>query len=100
MSDKAVEKLFPHHLSHYLGLDVHDCIGYSRKTVLRDGHCVTVEPGIYVPDEERWPKHFRGMGVRIEDSIAVHEDACTVLTREAVKEIEEIEALRRSSGGG
>lgn len=94
LSDKGIEKLFPHHLSHYLGLDVHDCIGYSRKTVLREGHCITIEPGIYVPDDERWPKHFRGMGIRIEDSIAVHEDECTVLTREAAKEITQIEALR------
>ena len=91
---KAVERLFPHHLSHYVGMDVHDCIGYSRKTVLREGHCVTVEPGVYVPDEERWPKHFRGMGIRIEDSVAVREDETVVLTKEAVKEIEEIEALR------
>ena len=94
MSDKAVEKLFPHHLSHYVGLDVHDCIGYSRKTVLREGHCITIEPGIYVPDDERWPKHFRGMGIRIEDSVAVREDETIVLTKEAVKEIEEIQALR------
>ena len=92
----AVEKLFPHHLSHYLGMDVHDCGGYSRKTVLREGHCVTIEPGVYVPDEEGWPRHFRGIGIRVEDSVAVHEEGCTVLTVEAVKEVEGIERLRGS----
>ncbi|KIV81040.1 hypothetical protein PV11_08493 [Exophiala sideris] len=94
MSSKAIEKLFPHHLSHYIGLDVHDSIGYTRKTVLQEGHCITIEPGIYVPDDERWPKHFRNMGIRIEDSVCVQEDSPYVLTTEAVKEIVDIEALR------
>ncbi|KAI1623695.1 X-Pro aminopeptidase [Exophiala viscosa] len=94
MSSKAIEKLFPHHLSHYIGLDVHDSIGYTRKTVLQEGHCITIEPGIYVPDDERWPKHFRNMGIRIEDSVCVQEDSPYVLTTEAVKEVVDIEALR------
>ncbi|KAL9113820.1 MAG: hypothetical protein Q9187_007558 [Circinaria calcarea] len=94
MSGKAIETLFPHHLSHYIGLDVHDTPGYSRKEPLKPGHCVTVEPGIYVPDTDRWPKHFRGMGIRIEDSIAVQEEHPFVLTTEAVKEVIDIEALR------
>lgn len=93
-SSKAIESLFPHHLSHYIGLDVHDTSGYSRKTVLQEGHCITIEPGIYVPDDERWPKHFRNMGVRIEDSVSVQEDSPYVLTAEAVKEVVDIEALR------
>lgn len=94
MSGKAVETLFPHHISHYIGMDVHDTAGYSRKAVIRDGHCITIEPGVYVPDEDRWPKHFRNMAVRIEDSVAVGEEKPLVLTTEAVKEVKEIEALR------
>jgi len=94
MSNKAIEKLFPHHLSHYIGIDLHDIAGYTRKTVLREGHCITIEPGIYVPDDERWPKHFRNLGVRIEDSVSVQEDNPYVLTPEAVKEVVDIEALR------
>ncbi|OAG34586.1 hypothetical protein AYO21_11280 [Fonsecaea monophora] len=94
MSSKAIESLFPHHLSHYIGLDVHDTVGYTRKVVLQEGHCITIEPGIYVPDNERWPKHFRNMGVRIEDSVSIQEDSPFVLTTEAVKEIVDIEALR------
>ena len=43
--------------------------------------------GIYVPNTDRWPKHFRGMGIRIEDSIAVQEDNPYVLTTEAIKEV-------------
>jgi intermediate cleaving peptidase 55 len=95
---RALETLFPHHVGHYIGLDVHDTPGVSRKEVLKRGHCVTVEPGVYVPsDDGRWPESFRGMGVRIEDSVAVggeEEGGPQVLTSEAVKEVRDIEALR------
>lgn len=90
----AMEILFPHHVGHYIGLDVHDCPGYPRSVPLKAGQCVTIEPGIYVPDDERWPAHFRGIGVRIEDSICVQDDSPLVLTTEAVKEVADIEALR------
>ncbi|KAI1860922.1 uncharacterized protein JN550_011077 [Neoarthrinium moseri] len=90
----AMSTLFPHHVGHYIGLDVHDVPGFSRGTTLSEGHCVTVEPGIYVPDDERWPKAFRGLGIRIEDSVAVGEDSPLNLTTEAVKEVVDIEALR------
>jgi intermediate cleaving peptidase 55 len=57
---------------------------------------VTVEPGIYVPDDERWPKWARGIGMRIEDSVVVDEESPYVLTTEAVKEVVDIEALKGS----
>ncbi len=94
VSGNAMQLLFPHHVGHYIGLDVHDCPGYSRNVSLKAGHCVTVEPGIYVPDDDRWPAHFRGIGIRIEDSICVLDDSPLVLTTEAVKEIADIEALQ------
>jgi intermediate cleaving peptidase 55 len=90
----AMEVLFPHHVGHYIGLDVHDCPGYARSIPLKAGHCVTVEPGIYVPDDKRWPEHFRGIGIRIEDSVCVQDDSPLILTTEAVKEVVDIEALR------
>ena len=94
VSGNALDILFPHHVGHYIGLDVHDCSGYPRTTPLRAGHCVTVEPGIYVPDDERWPEHFRGIGIRIEDSVCVQDDSPLIFTTEAVKEVVDIEALR------
>jgi intermediate cleaving peptidase 55 len=94
MSGDAMDILFPHHVGHYIGLDVHDCPGYPRTGALEAGQCVTVEPGIYVPNEDRWPKHFRGLGIRIEDSICVQDESPLVLTAEAAKEVEDIEALR------
>jgi Xaa-Pro aminopeptidase len=56
-------KYFPHSVSHGLGVDVHDSLG--RPTELKTGMVLTVEPGIYIPEE--------GIGVRIEDDILVTE---------------------------
>ncbi|GAW14024.1 hypothetical protein ANO14919_034160 [Xylariales sp. No.14919] len=91
---KEMGILFPHHVGHYIGLDVHDVPGYPRNVPLKEGHCITIEPGVYVPDDPQYPKHFRGLAVRIEDSIVVGADNPLILTTEAVKEIEDIEALR------
>lgn len=47
-----------------------------------------------MPNDDRWPKHFRGIGIRIEDSVCVQEDGPLVLTTEAVKEVSlPVEAL-------
>ncbi|KAF7185243.1 Intermediate cleaving peptidase 55 [Pseudocercospora fuligena] len=91
----AMDKLFPHHVGHYIGLDVHDAPGHSRNERLRQNHCITIEPGVYVSNEERWPAHFRGLGIRIEDSVVIGETSPEVLTRTAIKEADAIEALRR-----
>ena len=99
-SGDAIRRLFPHHVGHYVGIDVHDVPGYSKSTPLRQGHCITVEPGVYVPDDERWPKHFRGMGIRIEDDVCVGKDEPTVLTSLAVKEVHDIENLEWTVGSG
>lgn len=65
-----------HGVSHMLGLDVHDCAHARdeeyRYAKLRDGMVLTVEPGLYFqPDDATVPERFRGIGVRIEDDIAV-----------------------------
>lgn len=94
ISENAFRALFPHHLGHYIGLDVHDTPGQSRNTKLQPRQCVTIEPGLYIPNTEAYPVHFRGMGIRIEDSVCVQEEHPLVLTTEAVKEVDDIEALR------
>src|ERR1700748_666535 len=43
-SPKAMSILFPHHVGHYIGLDVHDTPSIHRTEKLRTGMCVTVEP--------------------------------------------------------
>lgn len=89
-----IDKVFNHHVGHYVGMDVHDCMSASRSAPLKKGNCITIEPGVYVPDDSRFPVHFHGMGMRIEDSVAVDKDSVINLTVEAVKEVEDIEALR------
>jgi len=56
-------KYFPHAISHGLGIDVHESFG--GYTEFMPGMVLTVEPGIYIPEE--------GIGVRIEDDILVTE---------------------------
>lgn len=94
LESTSLQTLFPHHVGHYVGLDVHDVPGHDRGRLLKAGHCVTIEPGVYVPNDARFPEHFRGLGVRIEDSVCVDDDSPMVLTTEAVKEVVDIEALR------
>ena len=65
-----------HNVSHMLGIDVHDCAkaraSEYRYGRLREGMVLTVEPGLYFqPDDETVPQRFRGIGVRIEDDVAV-----------------------------
>lgn len=93
VSGNAMDKLFPHHVGHFIGLDVHDAPGYSRTGLLRQNQCITIEPGIYVPDDERWPEHFRGLGIRIEDSVVIGAETVEVLTLSAVKNVEDVETI-------
>ena len=65
-----------HNVSHMLGIDVHDCAHARsqeyRYGKLREGMVLTVEPGLYFqPDDATVPERFRGIGVRIEDDLAV-----------------------------
>ncbi|BAE57103.1 unnamed protein product [Aspergillus oryzae RIB40] len=52
--------------------------------------------GIYVPDSDRWPEKFRGIGIRIEDSVCVGDDSPIVLTTEAVKEVRSLVSIKNS----
>lgn len=100
-----LEDVMPHGLGHWLGLDVHDVGNYltrpprgankSRKHVARpleEGMVITIEPGLYLRYDQRIPKKYQGIAVRIEDDILVTDDGSLTLT-DAVKEVEEIEAL-------
>lgn len=84
----------PHHVSHYLGMDVHDTPGVSRRDKLRPGIVVTVEPGIYISrDRKDVPIRYRGIGLRIEDDVLITADGPKVLSRRCPKTLEAVEAL-------
>ena len=75
-------KYFIHGLSHHVGLDVHDA-GDPRR-ILEPGMVVTLEPGIYLPEES--------LGVRIEDMVLVTTTGYELLTRQLPREADEVES--------
>ncbi|ODQ63238.1 hypothetical protein NADFUDRAFT_62710 [Nadsonia fulvescens var. elongata DSM 6958] len=83
--------LYQHYIGHHLGIDVHDIPGLNRMAPLVENQVITIEPGVYVPDNERWPAHFRGIGIRIEDNVVIGKDSYDVLTKNTLKEIHDIE---------
>jgi Xaa-Pro aminopeptidase len=86
-----------HKTGHWLGLDVHDAGDYridGEFRLLEPGMVVTVEPGLYIaPDDRRAPARYRGIGIRIEDDVAVTRGDPEVLSAAAPKDPDEIEAL-------
>ena len=83
LDEPACKKYFMHGLGHPLGLDVHD-VG-SMSEPIAPGWVLTVEPGIYLPQE--------GFGVRLENDIVVTASGPIDLMEKIPIEAEEIELL-------
>jgi Xaa-Pro aminopeptidase len=67
---------------------------HDQWRVLEPGMVVTVEPGLYIaPDDTSVDARWRGIGIRIEDDVAVTRDGFDVLTRDVPKDVADIEAL-------
>ncbi|XP_018419428.1 PREDICTED: probable Xaa-Pro aminopeptidase 3 isoform X2 [Nanorana parkeri] len=91
---KAARRLCPHHVGHYLGMDVHDTPDVSRSLLLQPGMVITIEPGIYIPrTETEIPEKYRGLGIRIEDDVVITERSPIILSAECPKEIYEIQQV-------
>lgn len=73
-----------HGISHHIGLDTHDPHPRYSGTLV-PGMIISVEPGLYFED--------LGIGVRIEDDILVSENGCINLSKDIIKEVDEIEAF-------
>ena len=81
--EEPCTRYFIHGLGHHVGLDVHDINPYFSE--LLPGMTLTIEPGIYIPEES--------LGVRIEDVLLVTETGSESLTSGAPRTVAEIEAL-------
>ncbi|KAG1140816.1 hypothetical protein G6F37_008714 [Rhizopus arrhizus] len=83
--------LYPHHVGHYLGLDVHDLHSLDRSRKLKQNMVITIEPGIYVPYDDKFPSKYQGIGIRIEDNVVIGKEEPYVLTSNTPKEVVDIE---------
>lgn len=83
-------RYFPHGTSHYIGLDVHDRGNYGP---LQPNMVITVEPGIYIPENSPCDPKWWGIAVRIEDDILITEKGWENLSADAPRKWQEIEAL-------
>ncbi|KAG0255763.1 hypothetical protein BG011_004943 [Mortierella polycephala] len=84
-------RLYPHHVGHYLGMDVHDTGDISRSRPLKTGMVITIEPGLYIPRDGAYPEEYQGIGIRIEDNVVIGKTVPYVLSVTAPKEIVDVE---------
>lgn len=82
----TLERYFIHGLGHWLGMDVHDVGSYG---VIPVGSVFTIEPGIYIPEEN--------LGVRIEDDYLVTEKGLVKMTAALPCEADAVERMMTKS---
>lgn len=80
---KSLGQYFIHGLGHNIGLDVHDPGGFC--TALEPGQVVTIEPGIYIPEEN--------LGVRIEDDVLITDSGYKLLSERLPRDPAAIEKI-------
>ena len=89
-SETEKHQYYPHGCCHHIGLDVHDPI---PKGPLLENMVITIEPGIYIPENANCDKRWWGIAVRIEDDFLITKEGYELLSGSAPRKIEEIESL-------
>ncbi len=85
---------YPHGCCHHIGLDVHDRGTYDK---LEENMVITIEPGIYIPDDAPCDKKWWGIAVRIEDDYLITKDGYDHLSISAPRTVKDIEAAMKLS---
>jgi Xaa-Pro aminopeptidase len=97
IKDQDYTKYYMHRTGHWIGMDVHDVGDYKLDgewRMLEPGMVMTVEPGLYFPAGMRGlPKKWWNIGIRIEDDVLVTKEGYEVLSKDAPKQVDEIEEL-------
>jgi Xaa-Pro aminopeptidase len=100
LEKELYKQFYMHRTGHWLGLDVHDAGDYKERgewKPLVPGMTLTVEPGCYIRPADGVPEHFWNTGVRIEDDALVTAIGCEIVTADAPKRMDDIEALMRDA---
>ncbi len=95
-TNNDLKQFFMHNTGHWLGLDVHDVGDYKINNSYRSfvkGMIMTVEPGIYIRENPNIDKKWWNIGIRIEDDVLVTDNGNEVLSKDIIKEVDEIEQL-------
>lgn len=91
-SDSELSEYYYHSVSHMLGLETHDFGAIDRSFYMNEplkaGMVLTVEPGLYIAKEK--------IGVRIEEDVLVTENGCEILSKNIIKEPDEIEEFMKN----
>lgn len=85
-------KYLPHGVAHHIGLDVHDPGLYEN---LETNMVITVEPGIYIPEDSPCDPKWWNIGIRIEDDILITDAGPINLSADAPRAWQDIEALMK-----
>jgi Xaa-Pro aminopeptidase len=83
---------YPHGCCHHIGLDVHDRGNYDQ---LKENMVITIEPGIYIPENADCDKRWWGIAVRIEDDFLITRNGNEHLSASAPRTVEDIEATMK-----
>ncbi|GAB4302066.1 MAG: Xaa-Pro aminopeptidase [Thiohalomonadaceae bacterium] len=98
IKEQAYRQFYMHRTGHWLGMDVHDVGEYKvgeEWRVLEPGMVLTIEPGLYIRPAKGVAKKWHNIGIRIEDDVLVTRTGHEVLTRDALKDADAIEAWMR-----
>jgi len=97
LASESYKRFYMHKTGHWIGLDVHDVGDYKLAGEFRElepGMVFTIEPGLYIPPGSKGvAAKWQGIGIRIEDDVAITADGHEVLTGGVPRDVDGVEAV-------